>query len=237
MKRLRRRRISLALALVLGVVVVAPVAAQTTIGAGGGSLVQSWGKDNTQTYGQTITAPTDNVLDWFSFWLGPTSTNFPDPANPSLTFRAYVYAWDAALSHAAGSPLFTSGPLTYNATPSTPFTEQVFSTGGLALMSGDPYVLFLSTSGLSGTGRVQWEAAPTDEYAGGSFVFQNNGEDQSQWTTAPWAAGYASDVHFAAEFSGPTGVVPEPSTWALLATGLLSVLFLAWRRTRREESV
>ena len=118
---------AIAAVLALAIGTTLPAAAQTTIGASGGSFVQSWGKDagtpNTQTYGQTITVPTDYVLTSFSFWLGRTSTNFPDPSDPSLSFMAYVYAWNEGLSMATGAALYTSGAVTHNATPATPFTE------------------------------------------------------------------------------------------------------------------
>ncbi len=206
--------------LALGLVVPASAGA-STISAGGGSFVQSWGKDagnpNTQTYGQTITAPADSVLTDFSFWLGRTSTNFPVPTDPSLDFMAYVYSWNEGLSMAEGPALFTSGVFTHNASTSTPFTQYTFVTGGLALTPGNTYALFLSTSGLAGLGHVQWEAATLDEYAGGHFIFLNNGEDTGQWTTAVWGSGIASDLHFEANFSDRS--VPEPTTLLLLGTG------------------
>lgn len=204
---------SLALGLVIN------TANATVIGAGGGSFVQSWGKDagtpNTQTYGQTITVPTDNILTSFSFWLGRTSTNFPDPSDVSLSFMAYVYEWNDGASMATGSALYTSGVYTHNATPATPFTEYTLSTGSLSLATGSTYALFLSTSGLAGDGHVQWEAATSDEYPGGHFIFQNNGEDTGEWTSSPWGSGFASDLHFEANFTAAT-TVPEPSAIALL---------------------
>ena len=70
---------------------VSSAANATVISAGGGSFVQSFGKDSgtpdTQTYGQSITVPTDNVLDSFSFWLGKTSTTFPAPTTRSARAR------------------------------------------------------------------------------------------------------------------------------------------------------
>jgi hypothetical protein len=230
-----KRSTPLAVALALAIGVPGPTAAQTTIGAGGGSFVQSWGKDagtpNTQTYGQTITTPTDNILTSFSFWLGRTSTNFPDPANPSLSFMAYVYEWSDGMSHAVGPALYTSGVYTHDATPATPFTKYTFNTGGLPLTFGSVYAFFLSTSGLAGTGHIMWEAATGDNYAGGHFIFINNGENTGAWTSDPWGSGFASDLHFEANFVGST-TVPEPSTWVMLVTGLLALGLVALRRRR-----
>ena len=200
---------------------VSSAANATVISAGGGSFVQSFGKgsgtDDTQTYGQSITVPTDNVLDSFSFWLGKTSTTFPAPTNPSLSFMAYVYEWNGTM--ATGSALYTSGVYTHNAAPDSPFIEYTFNTGGLSLTTGDTYALFLSTSGLTGDGHIQWESATADEYLGGNFIFLNNGEDITKFTTDPWGSGIASDLHFEAVFSGST-TVPEPATLALLSLGL-----------------
>lgn len=226
-----RPRSIVPLAAALALAVAAPLSAQTTIGAGGGNYVQSWGKDDTQTYGQTVTTPTDNVLTSFSFWLGRTSTMYPDPSTPSLSFMAYVYAWNGSM--ATGPALYTSGVTTHNATPSTPFTKYTFTTGGLSLVPGDMYALFFSTTGLAGTGRIQWESAPTDEYGGGSFIFLNNGESTAAWTSDSWTQGlFASDLHFEATFASATATVPEPSTWLLMITGLLGLGAVALRRKR-----
>ncbi len=79
---------AIAAVLALAIGTTLPAAAQTTIGASGGSFVQSWGEDagtpNTQTYGQTITVPTDYVLTSFSFSLGRRP-----PTSPICRTRAF----------------------------------------------------------------------------------------------------------------------------------------------------
>ena len=42
-------------------------------------------------------------------------------------------------------------------------------------------------------------------------------------------------MHFEAVFTGMPTVVPEPSTWAMLATGLLGLGVVAARRRKADE--
>ena len=191
--------------------------AQTTIGAPGGAGVSTFGKPNTQTYGQTFTVPTngDTSLDAFSFWLGASST---------LNFRGYVYAWDNVASRATGSALFTSAIASAPTSASGGFQQVITSTGGLSLTGGAMYVAFLSTSGVAGTGGISWELSATSPYAGGMFVYANNGENTAAWTGQSWDNFGGSDVRFEMQFSaGQVSAVPEPATVALSATGLLAL--------------
>ena len=91
---MKNKLIGLLSSLVLGVS-IATTANATLISAGGGSFIQSWGRSaghpDTQTYGQTITTPSDNVLDSFSFWLAPTSRRFPIRRTPaSHSWPTYI---------------------------------------------------------------------------------------------------------------------------------------------------
>lgn len=204
------------------------VSAQT-IGAPGGSGVGSFGKPNTQTYGQTFTA-VNGSLDSFSFWLGGTS--------PSLNFQAYVFAWDPTLLRATGPALFTSAVM---AAPSGDGYHQVaINTGSVAVNPGDVYVAFLSSSGVAGSGSIGWEYSTGDTYTDGAFVFINNGEDTSQWTSGTWTtnwSGTSRDLRFSMTFSEgvPNEVVPEPITMVLLGSGLAGIG--AVRRRRRPDSL
>ena len=203
--------------------------AQTTIGAPGGAEVGSFGKSNTQTYGQTFTVPTngDSRLDTFSFWMQD---------RPGLDFRGYVYAWDVAAGRATGSALFTSALMSAPSAGSG-YHEVAVATGGLDLTGGNMYVAFLSASGVAGSGQTSWEFSTGDTYAGGEFVFYNNGEDLSLLTTYAWDSNWSGvdrDLRFAMTFNGAdVSVTPEPASVLLAASGLLALGGLGTLRRRR----
>lgn len=171
----------------------------TVAGWNGAEYVHSFGHSDTQTYGQTITAPvTSDCLSSFAFYInGPSSMNF----------RGEVYAWDG--SKATGPNLYESPPV--HTSGSGGFEQVVFNTGSICLTPGQQYVLFASTSKDAGSGDGQWGARTDDPYTGGSYVYINN-SDASQWTTN-WDglnggyAGPAADVAFTATF----GVVSAAS--------------------------
>src|SRR5262249_14373756 len=149
----------------------------------GTSFISSWGVTNTATYGQTITATNLNSkLNSFTFELSQTSGTPPN-------YQAFVYQWDPVNRHIVGPPLFTSAPLvaptTANANTYTPVT---INTGGIQLTPGQQYVLFFTTSSqTNGAGAAYRYGALTNDttYAGGKFVFINNGSTN---TPADFAA-------------------------------------------------
>jgi hypothetical protein len=167
--------------------------------------------NETQTYGQTITSPvTGNILSSFSFEIEPVS-------GASVNVAAYVYAWDSVNDRATGPALYTSAPVTISGAAS--FQLVTFNTGALALTPGAQYVLFGSSTSLTGTGDLIWGGPQgIDPYAGGTLVYLNN-TLTSEWTTQTWTQTYngINDFAFKATF------VPEPETYLLLGGGLLAI--------------
>lgn len=194
----------------------------TTPSWNGLTPVFSFGPGQTETYGQTITAPlTDAVLRSWTFYM---------KQDTAVQFQGEVYAWNGTM--ATGPDLFESALMT--TTDSSVFQPITFNTGGLALTPGDTYVLFASSSQGNQTPTLGggWGFIPRGSvYAGGAFVFINNGNDISKWTSSAWATnweGTGNDLAFKADFSS----VPEPSVRILLALAL-GALFVLTRQGRK----
>jgi len=208
-----------------------PATAQTIIStSGGGAPISPFGEPDAQTFGQTFTAPTDNFLQSLTFYLGPA---------PSVLFKAYVFQWDAILGRATGPALFSSDPMAGPKFIGPTFTPVSVNTFNLSLLPGMMYVAFFSSSGLGSIGEVAlqdaWDSPGFDQYSGGAFVYLNNGENAGAWTTQTWLTdrqGAGSDVRFTLAFT-PTAVIPEPSSVALVGTGLLGLIGVAAAARRK----
>jgi hypothetical protein len=204
----------------------------TTTTWNGSDAVAPFGEPDRATYGQTFSVGSDNTLDSFAFWLddlnGPVF---------SVNFATYVMAWDG--TKATGPVLYSSSMTTTTNNGGQDGMERLdFSTGGLSLTSGDTYVAFMSASNFfnmePGTAAAGFLDA--DVYADGEFVFLNNGDDSSEWTTEDWETSVVpgGDLAFVANFSNDnnSGAVPEPTSMLIWGAGIGLALTVR-RRNRR----
>jgi uncharacterized protein with beta-barrel porin domain len=180
----------------------------------GSNFISSWGVTNTATYGQTITPTTgQRILTGFTFELARTS-------GTASQYQAFVYQWDSANNRITGTALFSSAVFT--APAATTFTAVTINTGSIVLTPGQQYVLFLSTSNQQPQASASYKYGSLTNnttYAGGQFVFQNNGANFGNLSTSSWSS-IADDLAFTAMLNGfvspmlPTGAAINPTNVA-----------------------
>ena len=205
--------LSLALALPAGAVLATPLV--NTFGAENASAL-FWGLPDTAAYGQTFTLEAATPISNVSFRIGDDGT--------AIGYMAYVFAWDSSRAAVSGDALFSAAGST--AGVNRAMTTYTVETGGLALGPG-MYVAFLEATS---PGAAVWGATDLDAYAGGTFVYQNNGGDTTQlsrtaWGTDPFGA---QDLSFA--INGVPAAVPVAPALPLLATGVAALAVLRRRR-------
>ncbi|HEX3945670.1 MAG TPA: hypothetical protein VHW69_16450 [Rhizomicrobium sp.] len=148
----------------------------------GAAYVQPFGCPDTTTYGQVITIPNNLTnLSKFSFeWINLNTG--------TMVVRGEVYAWDG--TKATGNSLYESKPKKISFSDGV-FHKVTFKPSVLPVTPGAQYVIFASTAKdyekCTNSYQLGWGYIPNDVYSGGSFVYQNNGGDEGQWTTQPWS--------------------------------------------------
>jgi hypothetical protein len=178
--------------------------AQTTIGASTNNAVLPCAGG---ACGQSFTVPAapslDNVLQSFTLTFATSSDQ---------TFQVYAFSGGVL----SGSPLFTQAVSPTSGTETRTFTPA----GGLALVSGAQYAAVLTALG---TG-VSLSYGFPGGYAGGDLIEC----PASVCSVLPTA-----DATFSATFVSAQATVPEPSTWTMLAAGLLGLGALAVLQKRK----
>jgi hypothetical protein len=228
--------LSLALALE-GQVMAGTTIFDTTPSWDGSTFVSPFGNPNTSTYGETFIAPTDNVLQSYTFFMESSPGTV-------ASMKGYVFAWSGSLFGGNGpqgavGPALYASPTSIVLTADGNFDAVTVTTGGTALTAGSNYVMLLTISNPSDfaatTGTFNWglissNGLPND--GGGGFNFYNNGNNIGALNTSPWDDfGNFGDAAFTATFT--SGVVPEPSSVVLLGFGGLGLLGYASRRRRQ----
>lgn len=168
----------------------------------GSNYISSYGVPNTATYGQTFlpTATQTSLLD-FTFYLSLAS------GTPTQN-QAFVYQWDPSTSRIVGSALYQSPVL--NAPSGVAYTPVTVTTGGVTLLAGTQYVVFFTTSTVTGqaNGVYRWGSVATNTpYPGGQFVYQNNGTNFANLSAVSWSA-IAQDLAFIFKFADPAAAIP-----------------------------
>jgi hypothetical protein len=203
-----------------------PAAAATidTTGSDQGTI-SSFGIPDTATYGQTFTVTgAETYLEDFSLFLRNRTSG-----STSLDLKGYIGTWTGTR---LGTLLFSGASQTMNAAGTQ---QQFLFDTELQLAAGQQYVAFLSVSELDGQSQSQFGMPRSGDAIPGSFVFINNGADETKWTSADWQTTFAgaNDVFFTATFvSTPSAAVPEPASVALIGLGFAAIAF-AHRRSAR----
>jgi hypothetical protein len=173
----------------------------------GSSFVHDWGVPNTATYGQTITpTATQTRLSSFTFELG-----FQQSGTPVL-YQAFVYQWNPVNNRITGPALFSSSPLTSPTTAVGAFQAVTINTGNVQLTAGQQYVLFFTTSSQVNAANsiYRYGAVAATAYAGGNWVFSNNGTNFASLSTTAWSVNTISDLAFIATFGALPGSGSPP---------------------------
>lgn len=191
--------------------------------------------------GQSFTASGSSLYE-FGFYA---ASNWSGTA----TFQALIYAMSGP--SLVGSALYSSPLLSYSSV-TTGWLD--FLTGGISLTSGNVYMALLAPVSVSGGLAVMDVGTESgDAYAGGAggytygaLPFTDGAFHSATWTSLGSLTGKpGQDFALRLEYRGGDGqgnltdlaVTPEPSSIALVATGLFALMGTArWSRKRKASS-
>lgn len=176
-----------------------------TISNWSGASICNFGEDNYPagtdsgvyaTYGQTfrLDSTDDNYLNSITFYLSDSSYFSDGP----IEFSIYLYRWDG--SKIVGETLYESPRLTTYQVPQ--FQEFTVSTGGIELIRGVDYVIFVSASTyFDGVISYGCMGMTSDHYLNGYYVYMNNKNDFGKLSNSNWGSIAGVDLAFSIELS------------------------------------
>tara|TARA_R110002124_G_scaffold151060_3_gene317862 strand:- start:607 stop:1248 length:642 start_codon:yes stop_codon:yes gene_type:complete len=181
------------------------------------AVINSWGSTGTHFYGQTFTLGEASFLDSVLFRI--------DDGGVATNFDLHVYAWNGTTT--TGANLAGAGGATAGVSG---MNDVSVSAGGITLGVGQ---FLIGYQALSGGNSQPWGAVDDDSggFAGGEFVFQNNGGNAASLLGGSFSTWYIEDTAFSFELT-PVAAVPLPAGGLLLMGGL-GGLALARRRKQR----
>lgn len=187
------------------------------------------GNGGVATHGQLFTAPSANYLNSFTLIVDEFRRDLP------VRLRGYVLPWSN--NRAQLPALFESEIITTDGVRDTWETLE-FDTGGIELIAGQPYVLFIGMYGLYAGPDAALKTAirgPNDDpypqglatHTGSAWTAPSLAQtDNVSWSFL--SIRNSTDLAFRAEFS--TEPIPEPKAFVLLLTA--SLVFLRRVRSR-----
>ncbi len=188
--------------------------------------------DGSVALGQTFRPAclTTCFLENFSFWLDGTFATNPS----TLSLQAHLAVWDGTK---ATNVLYSSNVFSGPAGPPQQYT---FWTSLTAVNAATQYVAFLTVAGVTqvpasnATAYFQVVQGAPAAYTSGFFVFTNSGSSLADLTSTAWDyPGDPSNQDLQSRFQANfvSNVVPEPSSFLLVAAG--AALLLTFGRRKR----
>ncbi len=190
-----------------------------------GSLVFGFGDPISVTYGEVFTAPGGALNDSRSgsritttavcYSSTPMSAHGMGPNLSGRHFGAMGHTWGRRRLHSV---------------------EYTFNTGALAVTPGDTYIAFVSASAFDqanpSVNALQYFGSDASGSLGQHFWYSWSPSISDLYTSSGWDHYTPGDLIFQADFSAQS-ITPEPSTIALLATGMIGMAGAGFRRKRR----